>query len=142
MSTAKSGDTVKVHYRGTLDDGTEFDSSRGGEPLVFTLGSGNIIPGFEQAVLNMSSGQSKKFTLPSDQAYGPRHDHLVQEVPRSVIPDNIKLQAGITLRGQAAEGQTLNFTVVEFDDSSVKLDGNHPLAGRDLTFELELVEIV
>ncbi len=142
MPTAKSGDTVKVHYTGTLDDGSEFDSSKDGEPLVFTLGAGNIIPGFEQAVLDMSIGESKKITLPCDQAYGPRHDHLVQEVPRSVIPDSIKLEAGITLRGQSAEGEAMNFTVIGFDDANVKLDGNHPLAGHDLTFELELVEIV
>jgi peptidylprolyl isomerase len=141
MSQAKSGDTVKVHYTGTLDDGTQFDSSQGGEPLEITLGSGNIIPGFENAVLGMSAGDTKTVTIPSDHAYGPRNDNLTQEVPRNVIPDDIELAQGMLLHAQGPDGQTVSFTVLSFDEESVRIDGNHPLAGQDLTFALELVEI-
>jgi len=141
MSQAKSGDTVRIHYTGTLGDGTQFDSSRGGEPLEFTLGGGNIIPGFENAVLGMSAGETKTVTIASEDAYGPRNENLTQEVPRNAIPEDIDLAQGMVLHAQGPEGQTVTFTVVAFDDESVRVDGNHPLAGQDLTFALELVEI-
>lgn len=141
MSQAKSGDTVKVHYTGTLNDGTKFDSSSGAEPLEFTLGGGNIIPGFETAVLGMSKGESKKITIPSHEAYGPRNENLTQEVPRSAMPDDVELTPGIVLHAQGPDGQTVSFTVMSFDDANVRIDGNHPLAGQDLTFALELLEI-
>jgi peptidylprolyl isomerase len=141
MSQAKTGDTVKVHYTGTLADGTEFDTSRGRDPLEFTLGAGSLIPGFENAVVGMSPGDSKRMTIAAEEAYGPRHEHLTQDVPRTTIPDNIELEEGTVLHARGPEGQSLSFTVVSFDDASVKIDGNHPLAGRDLTFALELVEI-
>lgn len=141
MSQAKSGDTVRIHYTGTLGDGTQFDSSRGGEPLEFTLGGGNIIPGFENAVLGMSAGETKTVTIASEDAYGPRNENLTQEVPRNAIPEDIDLAQGMVLHAQGPEGQTVSFTVVAFDDESVRVDGNHPLAGQDLTFALELVEI-
>jgi len=141
MANAKHGDRVRVHYTGTLDDGTEFDSSRGGEPLELALGGGQVIPGFEQAVLGMAAGEAKTVTLRADQAYGPRHEQLTQMLPRQAIPSEIDLVAGMVLHAQGPDGQTLSFILVGFDDEQVLIDGNHPLAGQDLTFALELVEI-
>lgn len=141
MTQAQNGHTVKVHYTGTLEDGTEFDSSRGREPLEFTLGSGNVIPGFENAISGMSAGEQKTVTIPCTEAYGPHNAEMVQDVPREAIPDDIDLQQGMVLNAQGPNGQTLSFTVVSFDESQVKVDGNHPLAGKDLIFALELVEI-
>jgi FKBP-type peptidyl-prolyl cis-trans isomerase 2 len=141
MSTAKSGDTVKVHYTGTLNDGREFDSSRERDPLEFTIDSGQVITGFNEAVTGMSVGDSKSVTIPAGEAYGDRNPEMVQDVPRSAIPSDIELQEGMVLSARNPEGRNLNFTVVEFNDEQVKVDGNHPLAGEDLTFELELVGI-
>ncbi|MBK5930801.1 FKBP-type peptidyl-prolyl cis-trans isomerase [Halochromatium salexigens] len=141
MSEAKSGDTVKVHYTGTLSDGTEFDSSRGQEPLEFTLGQGQMISGFEDAVLGMALGENKTVTLASEEAYGERNEAMVQEVPRSAIPPEIELTEGMLLQAQGPDGETLRFTVADFNEEAVTVDGNHPLAGRDLTFQLELVQI-
>jgi len=141
MSTAKSGDTVKVHYTGTLNDGSQFDSSQGRDPLEFTLGSGQVIPGFDQAVAGMAVGDNKTVTIPSGEAYGERSQEMIQQVPRSAIPDSIELEVGVMLTAQGPDGHTLNFAVMEFDDESVTVDGNHPLAGQDLTFALELVAI-
>ena len=141
MSEAKSGDTVKVHYTGTLSDGTLFDSSQGREPLEFTLGAGNVIAGFDEAITGMSAGEAKTVIIPSDQAYGPRHDQLMENVPREAMPADLELEQGMVLHAQGPDGQELSFTVVEYDDQRVKVDGNHPLAGEDLTFALELMEI-
>ena len=141
MSEAKSGDTVKIHYTGTLADGTEFDSSRGQEPLEFTLGEGQMISGFEEAVVGMAPGENKTVTLVSDEAYGERNEAMVQQVPRSAIPPEIELSEGLLLQAQGPEGETLRFTVADFNEEAVTVDGNHPLAGRDLTFQLELVQI-
>jgi peptidylprolyl isomerase len=141
MQQAKTGDTVKVHYTGTLADGTEFDSSRGRDPLEFTLGQGALIPGFENAVVGMSPGDTKTVELAANDACGDRHEQLTQDVPRTAIPDDIELQEGMVLRARGPEGQDLAFTVVSFDDQSVMIDGNHPLAGKDLTFTVQLVEI-
>ena len=142
MSTAKSGDTVKVHYTGTLSDGTQFDSSRGRDPLEFTIGSGQLISGFDSAVDGMTLGETKTVIIPSDQAYGEHNPEMMQVVPRSAIPDDIKLEEGMILSANGPQGQTLNFKVVEFDEEKVSVDGNHPLAGKDLTFDLELMAIV
>jgi FKBP-type peptidyl-prolyl cis-trans isomerase 2 len=141
MSEAKTGDTVKVHYTGTLADGSEFDSSRGHEPLEFMLGQGNMIAGFENAVLGMALGEQKTITIPCEQAYGERNPQMTQSVPRSAIPDDIQLAKGAVLHAQNPEGQTIRFTVAAFDDEQVTVDGNHPLAGQDLIFDLELVAI-
>lgn len=141
MSEAKTGDTVKVHYRGTLADGTEFDSSRGQEPLEFTLGQGQLISGFEDAVVGMTLGENKTITIAPDEAYGERNEAMVQKVPRGAIPPEIELAEGMLLQAQGPDGETLRFTVADFNDEQVTVDGNHPLAGRDLTFELELVQI-
>ena len=141
MSAAKAGDTVKVHYTGTLNDGSQFDSSQGGEPLEFTLGSGQLISGFDTAVDGMTVGESKTVTIPSEQAYGAHNPEMMQQVPRSVMPSNLELETGMILTASGQDGQSLNFKVVEFDEEKVSVDGNHPLAGQDLTFDLELVSI-
>ena len=141
MSAAKTGDTVKVHYTGTLEDGTQFDSSRDRGPLRFTLGDSQIISAFETAVEGMSVGTTKTIRIPVDDAYGLYRDELTQEVPRSAITDDIELAEGIVLHAQGPDGQTVHFTVLDFDDQKVKIDANHPLAGKDLTFELELMEL-
>lgn len=141
MSAAKTGDTVKVHYTGTLEDGTQFDSSIGQEPLEFELGAAGIITGFSSAVEGMTVGESKTVTIVSQEAYGPRNPEMIQEIPRSNIPDDIEIQIGVALSAQSPDGQVLHFQVTAFDDDNVTLDGNHPLADKDLTFQLELVEI-
>lgn len=141
MSQASSGDTVKVHYTGTLGDGTRFDSSEGREPLELKLGSGQVIPGFDAAIVGMSVGDVRTVTIPAAEAYGPHDSERVQEVPRAAVPPDIELHRGLMLSANAPGGQTLNFHVVGFDDEKVQIDGNHPLAGQDLTFALELVEI-
>ena len=142
MAQAKQGDTVKVHYTGSLDDGTQFDSSVGREPLEFTLGGGNVIAGFEEAVAGMEVGDNKTVTIPSDQAYGPRQEAAVKTFDRSAIPDHIDLKVGVRLQASDPGGQPLVLTVTEITEDSVTLDGNHPLAGENLTFDLELIEIV
>lgn len=141
MSTPQPGQTVKVHYTGTLDDGTQFDSSAGREPLEFTLGQGQVIPGFEQALADMAVGETKTVHIPADQAYGAHQPELVQEVDRAQIPADIELAIGVQLQAQGPDGQVFRLVVSELAETSVTLDGNHPLAGKDLTFELELVEI-
>jgi len=142
MSNPQAGDTVRVHYTGTLEDGTQFDSSRGAEPLEFAMGQGQLIAGFENAVAGLSAGDSCTVTLAPADAYGESNAEMIQDVPREMMPDDLELQAGMVLQGQAEEGRVDNFTVVSFTDESVKLDANHPLAGKTLTFEIELVEIV
>lgn len=141
MATANAGDTVKVHYTGTLDDGTQFDSSQGREPLEVTLGAGHVIQGFDEALTGMSVGENKTVTIPAGKAYGARREEMVQRLPRSAIPAEIDLAPGLGLSAQGPDGQNLSFVVVSCDDQWVTLDGNHPLAGRELTFALELVSI-
>jgi peptidylprolyl isomerase len=141
MAQAKTGDAVKIHYTGRLDDGTEFDSSSGRGPLDMTIGDGRVIPGFEEAVIGMAPGEKKTVTLPPEQAYGPRAEELVHEVERSAVPGQVDLKAGMRMRGVGENGETLTFTVTDFTDEMVTLDANHPLAGKELTFEIELVEI-
>jgi len=141
MSQAKSGDTVKIHYTGTLDDGTEFDTSAGGEPLEFTLGSGNVIPAFDKAVQGMAVGETKTVNIPPEEAYGPRNDEMVQEVPKSALPADLEPTEGMALRAQGPDGQVMNLTVVAVADRSITVDGNHPLAGKALNFDIELVAI-
>ena len=141
MSQAKAGDTVKIHYTGTLDDGTQFDSSAGRDPLEFELGSGQVIPGFEKAVEGMAVGDTKKVNIPAEDAYGPRHDQMIQEVPRSALPDDIEPQVGMGLQARRPDGAMLDLTITEVGEESITVDGNHPLAGQALNFDLELVEI-
>ena len=142
MSQAKKSDTVKVHYTGKLDDGTIFDSSAEGDPLEFTIGEGQVIPGFEDAVVGMETSESKTIKVPSDQAYGPHHEDMVVKIDRDRFPDNLDPQVGQQLQIPQPDGRKIFVTVTEIDESNVTLDANHPLAGRDLTFDIELVEIV
>lgn len=141
MKQAKSGDTVKVHYTGTLNNGAEFDSSVGREPLEVTLGSGQVIPGFENALEGMSEGDTKTVTIPAEEAYGPRVEAAVQTIPRSAVPDHIELQVGTKLQAMAEGGQPVMVTVVDLSEDNVSLDANHPLAGEDLTFQLQMVTV-
>lgn len=138
---AETGDTVRVHYTGRLQNGEVFDTSAGGEPLEFTLGQGQMIPGFEQAVLGMKVGDNKTVTIPIDQAYGPFRDDLILEVSRDELPDDLEPEVGMQLRSSQPDGSVIIFTITEVSDSRIKVDGNHPLAGQELTFDIELVEI-
>ena len=141
MSKAKQGDTVKVHYTGKLKDGSVFDSSANREPLEFTLGGGNMIPGFEQAVLGMESGQTKVAEIPSDQAYGEKREDMIISVPRENVPGDISPEVGQQLAVQQEGGQQVPVTVTEVTEEKVVLDANHPLAGKDLVFEIEVLAV-
>ena len=141
MSQAKSGDTVKIHYTGTLDDGTQFDSSAGREPLEFKLGSGQVIPGFDKAVNGMAVGESKEVNIAPEDAYGPRHEQMIQEVPRSALPPDLTPEVGVGLQARGQDGQAIDLTVTAVNEESITVDGNHPLAGKALNFAIELVSI-
>ncbi len=140
MNPVKEGSKVKVHYKGTLPDGTVFDQSKEDEPLEFTIGESQIIPGFEKAVADMNIGERKKIEIPTDEAYGPHREELVGAIERQRLPEEIKPEIGQMLRVGQEEGQTMLVRIVDVSDEEVTLDGNHPLAGQDLTFEIELVE--
>ena len=141
MTQVKSGDTVRIHYTGTLTDGTTFDSSQGRDPLEFTVGQGQIIPGLEKAIPGMTAGDKKTVAVPAAEAYGPTNPEARQDVPRDEIPAEIPLDLGTQLQVQAPDGHVLPVTVVAVTEEIVTLDANHPLAGKDLTFDIELVEI-
>ncbi len=141
MGTAENGSTVRVHYRGTLEDGTLFDSSEGREPLEFVVGEGQVIPGFDAAVRGMAVGERRETTIPSEEAYGAIRDDLLMTIPLDRLPAGIEPREGDTLQATTREGQTIPVRVARIEDDGVVLDANHPLAGRDLTFELELVSI-
>jgi peptidylprolyl isomerase len=141
MSQAKSGDSVTIHYTGTLDDGTQFDSSAGRDPLAFKLGSGQVIPGFDKAVDGMSVGESKTVNIQAEDAYGSHNAEMIQEVPRSALPDDLTPEVGMGLQAQGPNGQVANLVVTSVNDDSITVDGNHPLAGKALNFEIELVAI-
>jgi len=142
MAQAEQGDTVKVHYTGRLDDGMVFDTSLGRDPLQFTIGEGRIILGFEQAVVGMSPGESKTAEILAEQAYGPHDEEMVLVVDRGQIPEHVKPEVSDELKIRRADGKTFIVTVTHISESSVTLDANHPLAGKDLTFDIQLIEIV
>lgn len=141
MTHVKSGDTVAIHYKGTLQDGTLFDSSEGRDPLEFVVGSGQIIPGLDVALPGMQAGDTKTVQIGCEDAYGPVIPEMMQAVPREGIPAEIPLDLGTQLQMQTADGQPLPVTVVAVDEATVTLDANHQLAGKDLTFDIELVRI-
>ena len=141
MTQAQQGNIVRVHYTGRLDDGSVFDSSEGGEPLEFTIGQGQMIPGFEQGVVGMELGESRTVVIAADQAYGVYQPQGVIEVDRSEIPPTIQLEVGLQLQANGPDGRPAQLTVIELSEDKVKMDGNHPLAGKDLTFEIEVVGI-
>ncbi|SEK54059.1 FKBP-type peptidyl-prolyl cis-trans isomerase [Pacificibacter marinus] len=141
MSDVKSGDKVRIHYKGTLDDGTVFDSSEGRDPLEFTVGAGQVIVGMDKEMIGMTVGEKKTIVAVADEAYGQRQDDAQQNVPREMIPADIPLEVGMQLQMQSPEGQVIPVSVVSIEEETVTLDANHMLAGKDLTFDIELVEI-
>ncbi len=141
MTRAQKGSTVSVHYTGRLKDDTVFDSSRGGEPLSFTIGTGQIIPGFENGVLGMSPGETKTVVISAEDAYGPYREDQVIDIERTRLPDDLEPEVGQQLQVQQTNGQSAIVTIKEVTDSNVRLDANHPLAGEDLTFEIEMVSV-
>jgi peptidylprolyl isomerase len=141
MTEIKSGDVVRIHYTGKFTDGTPFDTSDGREPLEFTVGAGQIIPGLERNIAGMQAGEKQTVTVPAAEAYGPRDEERIQAIPRSAIPEGLDVDVGTRLQANTSEGRPLSLTVVDLDDSSVTVDANHPLAGRDLVFDIEVVEV-
>ncbi len=142
MAQAKQGDTVNVHYTGKLQDGTVFDTSRSRRPLQFTIGKGQVIAGFEQAVIGMNTGESKTTTIPVDQAYGRRRDDMIVTMQRDQLPPDLNPEVGQRLELTQMDDQTILVTVTDKTDTTMTLDANHPLAGKELTFDIELVAIV
>lgn len=138
MSQAKNGDTVKVHYTGTLADGTQFDSSLERDPLEFTLGEGQLIPGFEKTVVGMTPGESRTVTVPAEEAYGPYRKEMVLEVPRSQFPPEMQLEIGMQLQLGGEEENKMVVAITAVTEEQITLDANHPLAGKDLTFNIQL----
>ena len=141
MQQVKSGDTVKVHYHGKLIDGTTFDSSEGREPLEFEVGAGMMIPGFDSGVLGMTLGEKKTINIPAEEAYGPVQDEMVMEFPIDRFPPDMKPEVGMALNMSNGEGQQFPVVIAEVKEDAVILDANHPLAGQELIFDIELVEI-
>ena len=142
MQQVKNGDTVKIHYHGTLTDATIFDSSNGREPLEFEVGSGMVIPGFDAGVMNMVVGDKKTIHIPFMEAYGPTQAEMIMDFPRTQFPEDMVPEVGMQLQMSNQEGHNLPVVIIEVATETVKLDANHPLAGKDLIFDLELVEIV
>ncbi|MGV8997876.1 MAG: FKBP-type peptidyl-prolyl cis-trans isomerase [Parvibaculaceae bacterium] len=138
---AANGSTVQVHYTGSLADGSVFDSSEGSSPLEFTVGSGQVIPGFDKAVTGMTIGEKKTFTIPANEAYGEHDPRMVQDVPRTELPPEMNLEIGMQLSAASPDGRELRLVITEISDEIVCLDANHPLAGEDLTFAIELLAI-
>jgi FKBP-type peptidyl-prolyl cis-trans isomerase 2 len=141
MQQVKEGDKVKVHYHGRLPDGTTFDSSEGRQPLEFEVGSGAVIPGFDNGVMGMAVGEKKTVNIPADEAYGERQPELVMEFPKERFPEDMNPEVGMQLMMNNGAGQSFPVTIVEVKEDIVTLDANHQLAGQDLIFDLELVDI-
>ena len=142
MTQAKEGDTVKIHYTGKFDDGTVFDASGENEPLEFVIGEGHVIPGVEEAVLGMNPEESKTTVIPPEKGYGQYHDDMVVEVAKSKFPEHIQPELGLELELKQEDGSSIFVIVTNVSDDEVTLDANHPLAGKDLTFEIQLMEIL
>ena len=142
MTQASKGDTVRIHYTGRLTDGTQFDSSAGRAPLEFQLGSGQIISGLDRQIEGMSVGDTATLTIPAAEAYGEHHPEGVQTLPRERIPETVDVSLGARLQATAPDGQQMTLTVIDVNDEAVTVDANHPLAGKDLVFDVELVEVI
>jgi peptidylprolyl isomerase len=142
MAQAENGDTVKIHYTGKLDDGSVFSSSSNQGPMQLKLGEGHVIPGFEEAVVGMSPGESKSIKIPPEQGFGQHHDQMVQVIDRKQLPPDLKPEVGQQLEVRRSEGQTMLVTVTDISDATVTLDSNQPLAGKALAFDIKLIEIV
>lgn len=141
MTQAKKGDSVVVHYTGKLADGTVFDSSRDRQPIQFKVGEGQVIPGVENAIIGMNVGDSKTTKIPSEEAYGPRRDDMVVTLDRSQLPADLDPKVGQRLELTQENDQSVLVTITDLSEKNITLDGNHPLAGKELTFELELVQV-
>jgi peptidylprolyl isomerase len=141
MSEAKKGDMVKVHYTGRFEDGSLFDSSKDRAPLQFTLGNGEMIPGFENAIIGMKIGDTKTAKIAANEAYGPYIDDMVMRIGKDKFPADMELKTGLMLKIRQPEGNAINVMVTDISDDEVVLDANHPLAGKDLEFDIELVHI-
>lgn len=141
MQQVKKGDTVKVHYHGKLEDGSTFDSSEGREPLEFEVGGGMVIPGFDNGVTGMAIGEKKTINIPADEAYGPKQEELIMEFPKDRFPQDLTPEVGMQLAMNNGSGQQIPVTITEVKEDAVVLDANHPLAGKALIFDLELVAI-
>lgn len=141
MSQVKENDTVKVHYTGKLSNGEVFDSSEGKEPLEATLGQGMLIPGFEKAIIDMKVSDKKVVNISKEEAYGDIQDGLFHKVDKNQLPEEIKPELGMGLTSRSEDGKEYQFRIAEINEDHIVVDGNHPLAGQDLTFELEVVEI-
>ena len=142
MAQVKNGDKIKVHYHGKLTSGETFDSSEGRDPLEFEVGSGMVIKGFDDGVTGMAVGEKKTINIPFNEAYGPINPELVIEMPKDRFPEDMEIELGMPLMMSDEQGHQFQVTIVEIKDTTVMLDANHPLAGKDLVFDLELVEIV
>ena len=142
MQQVKSGDKVKVHYHGKLDNGETFDKSEGREPLEFEVGSGMVIRGFDDGVTGMTVGEKKTVRIPAENAYGPQNPDMLIEMPKDRFPEDMEIEVGMPLAMSDGQGQQFQVVIAEIREDGVLLDANHPLAGKDLTFDLELVEIV
>lgn len=141
MTEAQQGKTVHIHYTGKLTDGTVFDSSEGRDPLQFELGAGQVIPGLDKAMRGMEVGESKTIDIKADEAYGSHHPEGVHVVERSALPPQVDARPGARLQATGQDGNVINLTVVSIDDETVTLDANHPLAGKDLVFDVKLVAV-
>ena len=142
MVQAKNGDTVKIHYTGKLENGSVFANNMDNVPLQFTLGKDKIFMGFQEAIVNMKPGESKKVKIPAEKAYGPHSKEMVHEVARNLLRDDLKPEVGKQLEFKKKNGEKVIVTVLDVSESSVTIDANHPLAGEDLTFDIILEEIV
>ena len=141
MGQAKEGDEVQVHYTGKLEDGTVFDTSQDGDPLSFTIGENRVIPGFESAVVGMEPGDTKTTEIEPEQAYGEHRDDMVMELDRDQIPEDVEPDVGQQLQLRLENGQTVPVLITALGEETVTIDANHPLAGRTLIFEIELVDV-
>lgn len=141
MSTIKNGDTVSVHYTGTLTSGEVFDSSLERKPLKFTLGKGQLIPGFERAIMGLSVGEKVMANIPSKEAYGEHNSEMVLQVPNNQLPPELDAQVGMQLQLNQPDGQVIPVQITQVKVEMVTIDANHPLAGEDLNFDIEIIEI-
>lgn len=137
----ENGQKVKIHYTGTLDDGSQFDSSSGRDPLEFEMGAGMVIPGFEKGVSDMQVGEKKTIHIPAEEAYGEKRDDMVMDFERSQLPEGLEPEVGMGLQMQGPQGQAIPVQITAVAEETITIDANHPLAGQNLNFELELVEV-
>ncbi|RLG24869.1 peptidylprolyl isomerase [Methanosarcinales archaeon] len=142
MAQVQDGDTVKVHYTGKLEDGTVFDTTANRDPMQFRIGEGQVIPRFEQAMIGMAPGESKTVEVPADEAYGPHHEELVLMVDRNIFPEDAQPEVGLQFEVRQTDSPPIVAMVTDVTESNATLDANHPLAGKDLIFDVQLLEIV